>query len=193
MTKKKYGGSGLFNDRPASPASARPGDAAQGLSTLFSYPTMGDVTNATTLKPLPTITSAPQVNEGTNFWERKNSQVPVEQKTPFSVTRVPDNSRAGSAITGVDERIKLGNLFANAGNNVGAMATFKGSGTPAGEASSSKGKNKGEDDDWSLASKFMDKSFDFEKRGASIRQGIEGGQNSQNFLYSTSRAMMGLG
>jgi hypothetical protein len=102
-------------------------------------------------------------------------------------------SKAGSAITGVDEKARLGGLFANAGNNVGAKTTFEDSGSPAGQASSSKGKGKDEDDDWSLASKFMDKSFDFEKRGASIRQGIEGGQNSQNFLYSTSRSMMGLG
>ena len=161
-------------------------DKRQSWSTL-------NMTNKGGVDRMPLVSYG--VENGVTY-QNQNPRPPAANKhltTTGSSLSKGFNSVTGSAITGVDEKSRLGGIFANAGNNVGAKTTFSGSGSPAGEASSSKGKNKGEDDDWNLASKFMDKSFDFEKRGASIRQGIEGGQNSQNFLYGTSRAMMGLG
>ena len=49
------------------------------------------------------------------------------------------------------------------------------------------------DDDMAFLDKMLDKKFGYEKRGASIRQGMGNAEQANAFLYGLGNKMMGLG
>ncbi len=151
-------------------------------------PSLGDMFGVQALPPLPNIVQDDTIrNGGTAFYERFNSRLApaVENKLMPTVERRPSSVKP-------NETGSIAGLFAGVSPFEMGQSP-KSTPSPEGARGDSTRGKPGDDDDMKFLYDMLEKKFGYEKRGASIRQGMANAAQGNTQLHSISNALMGLG